>query len=194
MLLLMESSTSSSPAGVTSTACGSIPILLPSNTVSTEYPLSYRTMDRPATAAAAADIKKTKPREGKLNGIKNRRWSRRHRPTRGRGDFTLVGSGRLERPQPLGQRRRRGGHQPARNPCHPSRISTRSKELNCDANRKPRKKEAHLRGRRTRRRRRRRRREAGARRPEAPADPPPFPPLLACSSPSPTGRERRTKK
>lgn len=74
MLLLMESSTRRSPAGVISTACGSIPSLLPSNTVSTAYPASYRTMDRPATAAVAdadtaRDRKQAHPvrKKGRMN-------------------------------------------------------------------------------------------------------------------------------
>lgn len=54
MLLLMESSRRRSPARLIWAACGSIPSLLPSNTVSTAYPPSYRTMDRPATDAVAA--------------------------------------------------------------------------------------------------------------------------------------------
>lgn len=52
----MESSTSRSPAGVTSTEYGSIPRLLPSNTVSTAYPPSYFTIDLPAAAVAVLAV------------------------------------------------------------------------------------------------------------------------------------------
>lgn len=50
MLLFSESKTKSSPLGDTSTEYGSIPSLLPSNTVSTEYPPSNFIIERVETA------------------------------------------------------------------------------------------------------------------------------------------------
>jgi len=176
---------------VISTACGSIPSLLPSNTVSTAYPPSYRTMDRPATAAVAEPEQGTPGEKKRVNkpriGEGNDDATCRQLPVLVAADLSdhsclATADAVVDRSLPAIPATRRGI----------IKLNQRRKRSEPDGGAA---KGAHLRGTRTRRTRVGRRRRTGARRPGAPlALAPPWPPLLAFSASGLTEQEPRGEK